>query len=130
MLRRTTRVLGFEDWPWPARLPFKHGWWGHASATGSIARESRTVQLIGDGAVVLVALWSIFRAIELYDSNAYQHQRSHLSQHPPAIIAQEFDFADPAKNRHVTAKELDAFREEAKAARRSGAPVETVVFKY
>ncbi len=130
MLRRTFVSKGWERWPWPAKLPLKAQWWKPLSTHDSIAQEVRYVQVRGDLLVCATLFFIALRSVELYESGAYQTRLKHLNGHPPAIIAQEFDFKNPSNNRKLTKEEWTTFQEEARAARANHQAAETYIFKY
>ena len=133
MLRKTACArANFEAWPWPAKLPLKSHWYRHLSggAEGSISREVRGVQTIGDGAVCLTLAFIAYRLYQHTTSGAYKTRLQHTTCMPPAIVAQDFSFTDPASNRVLTRAQLDEYRAAFAAHRAAGEPIESIVFKF
>lgn len=120
----------YANWPWPKKLPLKPHWYRHLS-TGpeqSISQEVRRVQTAGDFAVVATIGFVFWRVWTNIQTGAYKTRLMHTTGMPPALVAQEIDFAAGAKNRTVSRQRLDEYREEFATAR--GKPVESFIFKY
>ena len=131
MLRRSTARMGYDMWPWPVKLPLKKGgWFRKLNTQQSVATDVKGAQMFGDVVVVAFLLFIDFRIYQHYSSGVYQSKLRHLNGAPPAIIAQDFDFADESKNRKVSRKELDHYRQDYADAKRSGASIESVIFKH
>lgn len=132
--RTLTRRVGsptYGNWPWPVKLPLKKHWYHHLSRRNSIADETRQYFVVGDLLLVAVLAFSAYRVFQLsYRSNGYQTHLCRLNNHPPAIIANEFDFANPDANRQVDRKDLDRYREDVVACKAGAQPVESIIFKY
>lgn len=132
--RNVIRRMGsptYGNWPWPKKLPLKEKWYHHLSRRNSIADETRTYFVVGDMLLLFVLAYSAYRVFLLsYRSNGYQTHLCFLNNHPPAIIANEFDFKTPENNRKVERHELDMYRDEVVKCKALGKPVETVIFKY
>lgn len=124
------RLSGYTDWPWPSKLPLKHNHWFHSLPTVSYSQEARAVISLGDVFVLGLLVWSAQRFYEHHTSGAYDNRMSHLVNHPPAIIANDFDFKNPENNRTVCRGVLDDYREEVVRLRAARAPLETSIFKY
>lgn len=120
----------YREWPWPTKLPLKKDWFPHLSRTQSIASESKQVHIVGDVAVIGVLAFSAWRFWSDRISGVHQSRLNHLTGAPPAIIAQNFDFTDPSKNRTVDRNELDTYRNEFVQARANRTDVEQFIFKY
>jgi hypothetical protein len=133
MLRGTASRLsksggaGFENWPWPARLPLSGHWFNNLKPT-SISKDVRGVQRFGDILTVGLVAFFAYRAWDYYRSGAYQSRLKHLTGTAPAIIAQDFDFN--AAPRQVSRERLEEYRQEFAAAKLAGKPVESFIFKY
>lgn len=131
MLRRTNVARGYENWPWPKALPLKSHWYNSLKPNQSIARDVRGVQRAWDLVVVSLLGLLAYRTYSLYQSGAYQTRLKHLNNTAPAIIAQDFDFAEgPRSARHVSRARLDEYRTEYAAAKATGKTVESFIFKY
>jgi hypothetical protein len=131
MMRTTsTRLQYFREWPWPTKLPLKKDWFHHLSRTQSIAGETKQVLVLGDLAVAGLLLFCFWRLASDRLSGKHQSRLSHLTGHPPAIVAQEFDFVDNTKNRTVDRGVLDSYRNEFSQARLERRSVESFIFKF
>lgn len=139
MLRRTASSLApsgkgiggkYSNWPWPVQLPFKKNWFPQLSRNESIAADTRQVLVAGDCAVVLVLGYAAYKLYSSHTSGQQQTRLKHLTNYPPAIIAQEFDFANSANNRKVERKVLDEYRQRFAEARTTGDAVESFIFNY
>lgn len=128
MLRSTRVARGYENWPWPAKLPLSGHWFSHLP-TKSISKDLRGVQRFADFLTVGLVGFIGYRAWDLYASGAYQTRLKHLNGTAPAIVAQNFDFQSP-NPRHVPRAELDKYREDYAAAKVAGQTVESIIFKY
>ena len=118
-------------WPWPSKLPLKPHWWTPADTTHSISQSTRRVTVLGDIAVVGVVLFAATRAWGNQTHGRNQSRLRHLTQHPPAIVAQDYDFTKPiSENRVLTRERLQEYRNECGEARRGNKPVEEFIFKY
>ncbi|EPY34284.1 hypothetical protein STCU_00714 [Strigomonas culicis] len=130
----TVRRIGsptYGKWPWPVKLPLKADWYHHLSRRNSIADETRQYFVVGDLLILGVVGFSAFRIFQnVYRSNAYQTHLCTLTNYPPAIIANEFDFEDASKNRKVERKDLDTYREEVVTCKATARPIESIIFKY
>lgn len=133
-MRFTQRFLigspTYGNWPWPAKLPLKEKWYHHIAGGRSVAKETRAYHVIGDFLLCGVVAYSMVRAYMLTTTNAYQTHLCYLNNHPPAIVANEFDFQNPAKNRTVTREQLQKYREDAVECKKMMKPVESIIFKY
>ncbi|KAF8276101.1 succinate dehydrogenase subunit (SDH9) [Trypanosoma cruzi cruzi] len=135
MFSRTfPRRIGSETyggWPWPVKLPFKADWYHKLSSRQSIADENREYTVIGDILILSIVAFATYRVNELYfRSNAYQTHLCHLTQAPPAIIANEFDFKKAENNRKVSRTVLDEYREAVVACKAQRQPIESVIFNF
>lgn len=132
--RTITRRMGsptYGNWPWPEKLPLKKNWYHHLSRRNSITDETRTYFVVGDMLLLFVLAYSAYRVFLLsYRSDVFQTRQCFLNNHPPAIIANEFDFQNPEKNRQVARHELDNYREDVVKCKGTGKSVESVIFKY
>lgn len=88
------------------------------------------MNVVGDFLICTVALYSMYRAYALSVSNAYQTKLCFLNNHPPAIIANGFDFNNPDKYRKVPRQALQQYRDNAVQCKKHGQPVEDIIFKY
>lgn len=121
----------YGKWPWPSKLPLKKDWYHNLSRRNSIADETRQYFVVGDMLLLCVVAFSAYRVFLLsYRSNGYQTHLCKLTNHPPAIIANEFDFKNLDSNRKVERRELDTYREQVVACKARGAAVETVIFNF
>ncbi|RNF15329.1 uncharacterized protein Tco025E_05552 [Trypanosoma conorhini] len=121
----------YGGWPWPVKLPFKADWYHKFSRRESIADETREYTVVGDILVLGTVVFAMYRVNELYyRSNAYQTHLCHLIRAPPAIIANNFDFANTENNRKVSRAALDEYREAVASCKAQRRPIETVIFKY
>lgn len=120
----------YDAWPWANKLPLKAQWFKKLSRTQSLAQNTRGVLVLGDLAVVSVVVWAAYRLATLHCTGAQQTGLRHLNNHPPAIIAQDFDFQDGANNRTVSRKELDAYRAEYAEKHAAGASITSFIFNY
>ncbi|KAK7199603.1 hypothetical protein NESM_000005400 [Novymonas esmeraldas] len=134
MLRFTVvRRMGsptYGNWPWPSKLPLKKDWYYRLSRRESIADETRQFMVIGDFLLLFVLGFSMYRVYVLNRNNSYQTHLCHLVNHPPAIIANEFDFKEAKANRTVERKDLDTYRDAVVTCKGTGAPVESIIFNY
>jgi len=119
----------FSSWPWPTALPLSKSWYVQPPK-GSIAEESRTAQIYGDLFVVALLLWSA----SVYSWNVlnkrYTTRLQHLTGHPPAIMAESFDFKNDSNNRRVTRQALQTYKESFVAARSKRQAVEDIIFDF
>jgi hypothetical protein len=130
MLSRSRLFRGYEKWPWPVELPLKKQWYTALKGNVSVSQDVRGVQQAGDVVVCLALGFLAFRAYSLATSGAYQSRLKHLTGAPPAIIAQDFDFAEGAANRQLSRARVDEYRAEFAAAKKSGTGVEEIIFKF
>ncbi len=133
MLRRTCiSRKGFENWPWPSKLPLKPHWFKHYSSSpnGSISREVRGIQFIGDIAVVATLGLIAYNVYQNWKSGNFKTRLRHTTGLPPAIIAQEFDFQNLENNRKVSRARLDEYRDDFARRRTIGQTIESWIFKY
>lgn len=134
MLRSTCKTLmgspTYGNWPWPAKLPLKKGWFYHLSRRESIADETRQYMVVGDFLLIGVVAFTTYRIYLLNRNNSYQTHLCHLNNYPPAIIANEFNFKDASLNRKVERKDLDTYREEIVSCKGTSKPIETIIFNY
>ncbi|KPI89634.1 hypothetical protein ABL78_1299 [Leptomonas seymouri] len=134
MLRATVARLSgsptYGNWPWPVKLPLKKNWFHRLSRRESIADETRQYIVVGDALLVCVMAFSAYRVYVLNRNNSYQTHLCHLTNCPPAIIANEFNFEDLTANRTVERRDLDTYREEVVSTKASGKPLESIIFKY
>ena len=123
---------GFEEWPWPAKLPLKSHWYRHYNhgPAQSISREVRGVQFVGDLAVCFVIGFIFWRNYTNWSNGVAKTRLRHTTGMPPAIVAQEFDFQNPDNNRRVSRARLDEYRNEFAAGRTGFKVVEDIIFKY
>lgn len=137
MLRRslpskaTAPSKNYENWPWPKKLPLKPHWYHHLP-TGpeqSISLQVRSIQTVGDCAVVATLCWISWRLYTNIVSGAYKTRLRHTTNMPPALVAQEIDFQDLSKNRFVPRAKLDEYRNEF-AGKRHDQKIEGFIFKY
>eukprot|EP01061_Rhynchopus_euleeides_P015522 TRINITY_DN26477_c0_g2_i1.p2 TRINITY_DN26477_c0_g2~~TRINITY_DN26477_c0_g2_i1.p2 ORF type:complete len:124 (+),score=46.15 TRINITY_DN26477_c0_g2_i1:54-425(+) len=123
--------MGHENWPWPQEGPQQprgQKWWKPFRATGSIASRVRSFELLGDVVILGAIGFFLFKA---YTSDAsYKTKKSHLIEHPPALVAQEFSFSDASANRKVSRTQLQEYREELAGARMGAAAGRDLAFKY
>lgn len=77
-----------------------------------------------------VILFAAYRALLLSHSHAYQTHLCHLNNHPPAIIANDFDFANENTNRKISREQLQQYRDNAAICKAQLRPVETIIFRY
>eukprot|EP00758_Cryptobia_borreli_P006643 Tbor_TRINITY_DN5187_c4_g1::TRINITY_DN5187_c4_g1_i2::g.25590::m.25590 len=125
-----THVRGTHRfWPWPSKLPLKKDWFPRLSRNQSIAREVRTVTIVGDIMISSLVVYAAYRVYTQHITGEHQTHLSHLTGHSPAIIAQNFDFTAPPKN-NVSRSKLDEYRNDFAKCRTSGAPIESVIFRY
>ena len=132
MLRRSFKSLGYDKWPWPAKLPLKPSGWYRKfdTRTQSLSQDVKRVQSVGDLAVILFLLTFVLKAVFNYNTGAYQTRLKHLTGAPPAIIANEFDFENPEANRCVSRAQLDKYRSEFTAVKSAGGSIESFIFNY
>jgi hypothetical protein len=120
----------FQNWPWPRKLPLKAHWYRHLS-TGpeqSISQEVRRIQTAGDFAVCATVGFIFYRLYKNIVTDTYKTRLSHTTGMPPALVAQDVNFADASANRRVERKVLDQYREEFGNSR--GEQIEKFIFKY
>lgn len=130
MLRASRVARGYESWPWPQRLPLKKDWFVHLQP-GSISKDVRGVQRVGDLVVVGLLGFLAYRVYTLYGDNTYQTRLRHLNNTAPAIVAQNFDFTKgPEGARQVSREDLEKYKSEYAAARAKGGKAEDVIFKF
>ncbi|KAG8339615.1 hypothetical protein TRVL_09557 [Trypanosoma vivax] len=121
----------YGNWPWPIRLPLRSDWYHRLRTNSSIARETRQYTLVGDILVLTIVAYAAYRLMQLHTvDNAYQTHLSHLTQSPPAIIANNFDFVTLENNRQVSRAALDEYRKDVVECKMERRPIETVIFKY
>lgn len=134
MKRSPIHLIGsptYGKWPWPSKLPLKKNWFHQIRSDRSVASENRTYNIVGDLLLCGVVGYCAFRAYILSTQhNAYQNHLCHLNNHPPAIIANEFDFHDDKKNRKVQRRDLDDYRTAVVVCKADSKPVESIIFKY
>eukprot|EP00759_Apiculatamorpha_spiralis_P013010 PhF_6_TR19821/c0_g1_i1/m.28903 len=117
----------YTKWPWPTILPFANTkWFTSLKIAESNSQRVRSVMIIGDTIIVSLLALATYKFYSNYTHGAYRTGLYHTTGLPPALIAQEFSFSDPSKNRTVTRKQLDAYRTEVAG----GKKVEDVIFKY
>jgi hypothetical protein len=123
---------GYDEWPWPAKLPLKSHWYRHLNhgPSQSISREVRGVQWVGDVAVCLTLGYIFVSVYQNWVNGNFKTRLRHTTNLPPAIIAQEFDFQNPDANRKVTRARLDEYRQEFASSRTEGKVIEDWIFKY
>ena len=110
--------MGHENWPWPKSnnvTPAGQRWWSKLTPHGTIAQRVKRIEVIGD-VVLLAAIGYLFVKVAT-SGPAYQTKLSHLNGHPPALIAQDFDFSNASANRTLDRSKLQEYREELAAAR-------------
>ena len=110
--------MGHEHWPWPQNGPQQQRgtkWWKSLHPSGSIASRVRRFEIMGD--VVLVGAIGFFFLKALTSDSVYQTRNSFLTGHPPALVAQEFNFTTASENRTVSRETLQEYRDELATAR-------------
>lgn len=130
MRNTRARLQYFREWPWPTKLPLKKEWFHHLSRSQSIANENKQAFIAGDFAVAGVLLFCFWRLLGDRSSGKHQTRLSQLTGHPPAIVAQDFDFEDSTKNRTVGREILDNYRTEFAKARLERRSVESFIFNF
>ncbi|CCW70504.1 unnamed protein product [Phytomonas sp. Hart1] len=121
----------YGNWPWPAKLPFKEKWYHELIREESISSENRGFYLVGDILLTCVVTFAAYRLYYLgYHTDAYQTHLHHLNNYPPAIMANEFNFENPASNRKVERKDLDTYRKEVSKLKARGENLESIIFKF
>lgn len=93
-------------------------------------RETRAYHTVGDFLIACVVIYSAYRAYTLSVNNAYQTHLRHLNNYPPAIIANEFDFENPEKNRKISRSSLQKYRDAAVECKMHNQPLESIIFQY
>eukprot|EP00796_Vickermania_ingenoplastis_P013399 gene13399-9222_t len=118
----------YGRWPWPAKLPLKEKWYHRLTGGRSVADENRTYNVVGDVLLCSVITYSAYRAYVLTRNNAYQTHYCHLNNHPPAIIANDFDFTNEKNNRTISRQQLQDYRDKAVRCKKECVPVESIIF--